>query len=104
MSDGVGTALGQKDLTFPGLAPVSKKVAALQSEVAELEAAKWELEHVRATLMLNFPTAVRGATGGTTSAMLMAVLESLIQGQGAAAPGAALPVTTLPAVGGGGEK
>lgn len=80
----LGTKLGDTPRTFPGLAPVAKKLSELQSEVARLEAAKYELDSIRATLLLNFGQLPEryGFTisdQGSTQALMLTVLQTLVQ-------------------------
>lgn len=81
----LGVPLGQKPRPFPGLAPVSHRLAELQSEVTRLEAAKYELDQIRATILVNFgPLAPRNFgltladTSVSTLALVLATLEHFV--------------------------
>ena len=73
----LGTPLGEPVRSFPGLAPVAKQLSDIQSKVAQLEAAKYELDSIRATLLLNFAPMGLVDSPISTHEMLMGVLVQL---------------------------
>lgn len=74
--------------TFPGLAPVSKKLSELTHEVAGLERAAWELDQICGLLLLNFGDTPQNTYGfrlvrpRTTLEALIFVLHELAARQG----------------------
>ncbi len=80
----LGARIGETIRPFPGLTPVSKRLHDCLADVGSLEASKYELDSIRATLLLNF-----GATEhnhynftitdeGSTSKLLMDVLTRIV--------------------------
>ena len=78
-----GTLLGDPVRSFPGLVSVAKRLHEIQSEVAGLEKASYELKQVRATLLLNFGNTSHNRYGFTiednssTVNLLLTVLTEL---------------------------
>ena len=78
----LGTKLGESVHNFPGLTPIAKELSAIQKQVAGLESAKYELDSIRATLLLNFGVGhsrfnFAVADEGSTLQMVMNALEQL---------------------------
>lgn len=81
----LGTPIGSAPRNFPGLAPVTKRLKDCLSDVTELEKAKYELDSIRATILVNFGSPANGRHGFTitegndisTERLVMQALEYL---------------------------
>lgn len=79
----MGALLGEKPRPYPGLAPVAKRLHDMMADLAKLEKSAYELDQIRATLLLNFGSTdknhygFRVADSGSTIDILMSVLTQL---------------------------